>query len=694
MPKYVAKRKESREKGKNAVRPNKLNVISDEIIIQNVNGSSALEPEDDDENQSDADENDSFSLVEENVTEKYRTCTMNLKKALLPSVDYKFFKNTVQEKQIKVHDLIARNELGESASDQIAIIKEAVHQLIKSENTFSTHFLHQIMSSCIGDKKKERRKSPQKIGYKTSTLTGSALRKIDLFKKDLKTVINTILRIHFAKTRLRKSNLEKPKDVKESNTKIKSNNLQKKRMLKCIESEVLKRSKGSMHFLSKLVNYVFNSKDTMISEPLPKHLSVSESLVFPADNTDSIIEDGSDPLSKDKISYAVTPEYFKKQPYKLRNIIVLYASTRPNEKELFNVDYLLKRFKQQNLNPVWSFDYVNIHNISFLGKRFVNSQTITLKRSVEKSDTMNISSDLEDVVSKLSLKDALESNRLAINGIDPGINSAALANCTSAKSNVISINRYSVLNGLIEAENVALEDDYKASALDITPTFLHGSSLYKNHRHKPESSTKKGITTHPKQLQRDLLTRKIRSDIVLKKMISNQRKQVKNKTTVNWGGDATKIKGIIRSSLKPMISRLKAVENDMPLTVDEYGSTIYCNSCFKKMRLQCHRRDNMFKRIQWVLVCYNTKCPARLQRHTTVNRDANGAKNIGLIGLLKLVSSDDKPLPPFCRSKKTVRQRIFLKKTTAAGFEPARTKYIGFRDQLHRPLGQAVFHAV
>ncbi|KAG2212573.1 hypothetical protein INT47_000549 [Mucor saturninus] len=309
------------------------------------------------------------------------------------------------------------------------------------------------------------------------------------------------------------------------------------------------------------------------------------------------------------------------------------ASTSSNKKELFrnffNVDYLLKRFKQQNLDP-----------------RTVNNQTTTLKSSFEKSkpheattqekedakklsddieadkaklknlsstlkvleikrlqeasafrkeekkkngwntvlcrelkrvrtefnstykeiveieatirqnstqlyelnklvynkrdDTMNISSDLEDVVSKLHLKDALESNRLAINGIDPGIHSTAL------------------------------------------------------------------------------------------------RKQVKSKTVVNfvenWGGDATKIKGIIRSSLKPVTSRLKAV--------DEYGSTIHCNSCFKKMRLQCHRRDNMFKRIKGAVACYNTKCPARLQRHTTVNGDANGAKNIGLIGFSKLVSSD------------------------------------------------------
>ncbi|KAI7889495.1 uncharacterized protein EV154DRAFT_483084 [Mucor mucedo] len=278
-------------------------------------------------------------------------------------------------------------------------------------------------------------------------------------EEDLKTVINTVLRIHFAKNRFRKSNLEKPKDVKESNIKIKSNESLKKRMLKRLESEVLKRSKGSMHVLSQLVDYVFNSKDTMISEPLPKHSSVSESLTFPTDNAKSIIEDGSDPPSEDsktsdlnrstiralaavismlacsdKISHAVTPEYFKKQLYadkqnmpdsKLRNVIVLYASncgyrispkqlnlctvshyddkeyesihvtskglyslfrahyhmfqeetdnsvrkftsvasTGSNEKELFrnlfNVDYLLKRFKQQNLDPVWSFEYDKI----------------------------------------------------------------------------------------------------------------------------------------------------------------------------------------------------------------------------------------------------------------------------------------------------------------------------------------------
>lgn len=113
----------------------------------------------------------------------------------------------------------------------------------------------------------------KKIDYKTSALTGSALKKVhtsyknmwtlDLFKKDLRTVINTVLRIHFAKNRFRKSNLEKPKDVKESNIKIKSYKSLKKRMLKRLESEVLKRSKGSMHVLSQLVDYVFNSKGNL-----------------------------------------------------------------------------------------------------------------------------------------------------------------------------------------------------------------------------------------------------------------------------------------------------------------------------------------------------------------------------------------------------------------------------------------------
>jgi hypothetical protein len=42
------------------------------------------------------------------------------------------------------------------------------------------------------------------------------------------------------------------------------------------------------------------------------------------------------------------------------------------------------------------------------------------------------------------------------------------------------------------------------------------------------------------------------------------------------------MKGVIRSSLKPVISRMKAVDNDISMTVDEYGSTAHCHCCFRK----------------------------------------------------------------------------------------------------------------
>lgn len=53
--------------------------------------------------------------------------------------------------------------------------------------------------------------------------------------------------------------------------------------------------------------------------------------------------------------------------------------------KIFQCKLLAKTVKSQNIEPMWSFDFVNMYNISFLGKKILNNQTITFKTSADES---------------------------------------------------------------------------------------------------------------------------------------------------------------------------------------------------------------------------------------------------------------------------------------------------------------------
>lgn len=100
---------------------------------------------------------------------------------------------------------------------------------------------------------------------------------------------------------------------------------------------------------------------------------------------------------------------------------------------------------------------------------------------------------------------------------------------------------------------------------------------------------------------------------------------------------------------------MNAPENDHLLVVDEYNTTKTCGSCLHHVELQWQRQeDGTFKRCKGAVNCANPTCPRRLaSKQTTKGRDASGAENIALSGLLALVSEDAKPLPAFQRGGHT-----------------------------------------
>lgn len=76
----------------------------------------------------------------------------------------------------------------------------------------------------------------------------------------------------------------------------------------------------------------------------------------------------------------------------------------------------------------------------------------------------------------------------------------------------------------------------------------------------------------------------------------------------NWRGSSRYVKGHTRRLLKSYYNQLSTSKNDSLIVVEEYGSTITCNSCFQQTRKQLVRRDNKIKRIQDAVVCINPIC--------------------------------------------------------------------------------------
>lgn len=125
----------------------------------------------------------------------------------------------------------------------------------------------------------------------------------------------------------------------------------------------------------------------------------------------------------------------------------------------------------------------------------------------KRDDSIKSNIDSDTIILRLRLKNALESNKLGINRVDPGIHSTALASYSSVTSNITSVNRPNGLNGISGTDDIPLEDDIKTSILDITPKFLSTVCLSQTHSRKREARKSNTATTTSKQLQKDRLTR-------------------------------------------------------------------------------------------------------------------------------------------------------------------------------------------
>ncbi len=81
------------------------------------------------------------------------------------------------------------------------------------------------------------------------------------FQRDLASVVRTFLRIKFPK---RKSNYQfskKNKKKKEAVSDVKKQKSQRKRSLKKLEAEILKRDKGKQYIIENLVHNIFNENN-------------------------------------------------------------------------------------------------------------------------------------------------------------------------------------------------------------------------------------------------------------------------------------------------------------------------------------------------------------------------------------------------------------------------------------------------
>ncbi|KAF1800357.1 hypothetical protein FB192DRAFT_1458774 [Mucor lusitanicus] len=249
-----------------------------------------------------------------------------------------------------------------------------------------------------------------------------------------------------------------------------------------------------------------------------------------------------------------------------------------------------------------------------------------------------------------------------VQGIDPGIVTAASGVGTYSRSLFEAVNRFQAISN---EEEVPHPKD-QAYPFSLTANMVNTAVLSHQHRKQRE---KKDIGI--KKQQRNTVIRRCR----LKKY--HQRKVASDNAvyhqpkgahivtfTGNWSGSGAYIKGHARRSTKLYYSQLGAGTNHSVVSVDEYKSTVTCSSCFHRTSKQVHLRDGHIKRIPGAVVCLNVKCPRRLTSGaTTVNRDLNDAKNIALIGFSSLAAQDGLALPPFRRSHNTnkyILSQLFL----------------------------------
>lgn len=260
------------------------------------------------------------------------------------------------------------------------------------------------------------------------------------------------------------------------------------------------------------------------------------------------------------------------------------------------------------------------------------------------------------------IKSRLQKSRnVLVQGIDPGIVTTASSSCVKPSALFQSINRFECLQS--EDADTPKHMPHKEYNFELTASKVNQALLFTEHRLTRERAAKSNKQPTKNDLDCKRVTRSIRKKRYYKKMSSYHRESMlkchsispRNSSLLsfvgNWSQVGTYIKRHTRRSIKPVLERL-SLNNDCVCLVDEFRSTITCNSCYHVTTKQIIRtKENKKKRIKGAVVCSNIYCPRRIStRSTTVNRDLNGAKNIALIGFSQLVSSDNCPLPPFRRS--------------------------------------------
>lgn len=359
----------------------------------------------------------------------------------------------------------------------------------------------------------------------------------------------------------------------------------------------------------------------------------------------------------------------------------LIKELRPAEDLRMNVARSF-RAKMKN-NPNWDADsYLelkrarttcdNIYNkLSSLNVRIKDAQhqMYSMNKKLHSQATISYQHDTlkipEDVASNLS------KGRTLIQGLDPGIVTTAAINCMKPQTLFESINRFEVLNN--RSMDSPKHLPVKEVAFDFSAKSVDNAVLSHAHRLEREEKQRKSKRLNIKNLQKRATTRKIRLGRYYKKSISHDRDEAFRLQNVekeygslltfvgNWSGCSPFLRGHSRRSLKPIVERLAAVEGDHVFTIDEFRSTVTCNSCFQLTTKQVVRvgEEKKKKRVKGAVTCTNKNCPRRkTTRATTTNRDQNGAKNIALIGFSRMVSEDGLCLPPFRRKNKSNKYNL------------------------------------
>jgi hypothetical protein len=241
---------------------------------------------------------------------------------------------------------------------------------------------------------------------------------------------------------------------------------------------------------------------------------------------------------------------------------------------------------------------------------------------------------------------------VVVTGIDPGIVTTLCMYSKSVKELVKSVQGYcSPSSPHITASSKTLENK-------LTAKHLNHVTLTNKHRFKRERRAKNDKRTPTKRLQRETVTRKIRTKQANKKLHSKFRKIItrnRRRSCVvtylgNWNQIGRNIKGHTRRSSKPFISRIKSIERDLFTTVNEFRTTKLMSCCFNPGKFQKVRRDETLEEILGAEHCKNSNCIRRKKtKATTINRDFNGAKNISIAGLSRWLAENGQPLPPFNR---------------------------------------------